>query len=92
METGECPAAIKEAPSRVDYEKLEESTSVPDILMIQVDNAYQGDTDFVIMIQEADKAFQADILPELIKEGSSGSYMMKNPQSVSCHSSNMSSM
>jgi len=72
-----------ETPAKVDYEELQDSGSVPDILMIPMDATYQADTDFAAIFQEANKAVDAGILPTLNAAGSSGSYFVKNLEKVS---------
>ncbi len=81
-ETVDIP--VPPSPNRKDYEELRESGSMPDILMVKLEGheAQCSDVQYTALFHEAKMAIDQDFTPELIRAGSSGSYVLKNRQSV----------
>ena len=58
--------------------------SVPDLIALPREkDEYQNDVEFAAILREVELAFEADIYPQLIKRGSSGSYFIRDRESVS---------
>ena len=76
------------SPSRVGYEELKSSrSSFPDLVMEPEIQHYQsGDQmSFGAIIQETELALAEGVMPQLIKAGSSGSYLARSRSGVSIH-------
>lgn len=52
---------------------------------IDFSEAFQADQEFTALVHEAELAIEANVLPERIYQGSSGSYYVKNLQHEVSH-------
>ncbi len=73
-------------PAVAEYEEIVNCHDQPDVVNFPQDTAcrqYQSDVEFSAVIHEAELAIEAEIRPQLSKQGSSGCYFVKNRENVS---------
>ena len=87
MSSDETSSPDSVPSSRIGYEELG-AVSPPDLIVpLPIEHQYQHDTEFSTDLYEVEVAIDSGIYPELIHQGSSGSYFARdrNLVSICCH-------